>query len=181
MELKLNTNCQLFVEGVPTIKEGYTTIELIVSDSNPSDFMIETNRTTDKIVYDLPTDGLYNYYEILWPIHKPMIFVDAMITSLGMGNLQEDQEVEVTQDSIFSICKLRNCTLNLEKQSINDFVNGKSSCKKSGWREHDLLLVAVFVLENLICQQRFTEASMILEKVSSCTICENNSYKPCNC
>lgn len=182
MELKLNTNCQLFVEGVPEHKNGYIKIELVVSDSNPSDFIVETNRTNNRIVYDLPTDGLYHYYEINWPEDKPMETMEKIIASLELGNLQEDQEVEVYPLSIFSICKLRNCTLNLEKQAISDFINNKRSCKTSTRDYKDILLISVFVLENLICQNRYAEAGMLLDKLVSCSdLCENKPIKSCNC
>ncbi len=86
---------------------------------------------------------------------------------------------------IFSICKLRNCTIELEKESIHNFINHHKeySCKKiKGQSTKDLLLIAVFVLENLIVKGKYLDATMIVESLSTCdTLCKSNKSQTCNC
>ena len=90
---------------------------------------------------------------------------------------------------IFSLCKLENCILSLEKNIIlnesNDYL-GTVNCNKNDQikKQRDFLFITLFVLKNLICQERFVEAKEVLDSISSCeSLCESlkNSKSNCGC
>ena len=191
MELKLNTKCQLIVDGKPEISNGMHKIELIVLASDPSISLSVMDRTSNFLTYNLPKDGLYFYYEINCPIGDledvSHLTTENILNRLEINYLEDapTHSIDYTKQSVYSICKLRNCLLSLESKSIEDFANvcNKKNCMKYDVdRTKDLLLTAVFVLENLICQQRFSEADRILEALSSCnSLCNTNITNTCGC
>lgn len=91
--------------------------------------------------------------------------------------------------SVFSICKLRNCLLEKERDYINRFLGnckGFSDCDlNSNSTIADFLLVSIFVLEQLICEGNYDDAKTILDNItnSNCGICSEESLKinDCNC
>lgn len=184
MELNINQKCQLIVSGDWDIEyfnpENQNKIELLVYDDDWTTYKIEKNRTSETLVWDLEKDGLYKYYQ--FNLNKSVTNVDvsnpeSLIKYYNSNATSTDRNCT----RIFSICKLRNCTVQLEKESIHNFIN--HPCRKmSDQSNRDLMLIAIFVLENLIVQQEYTKASMIVEALSTCnTLCKSNKSQTCNC
>lgn len=110
-------------------------------------------------------------------------------------DLKEDGLYELVKDgidtpkaSIFSICKLRKCLLQKERSYINKFLGncvGNSDCtKNSNSTIADFLLVSIFVLEQLICEGNYDDATTILENItnSGCGLCvEKDGLKINDC
>ena len=187
MELNINQSCQLIISGTWDVS-GFDSntenkIELLVHLDDPSIYKIETNRSDTTLVWNLEKDGLYKYVQINLPKNVNLDTMDAVKLIEYLNN--PTNSVDFVEKQIFSICKLRTCTIQLEKEAIHNFVNNHNikSCKKdSGQSVKDLLLIAVFVLENLISQERYTEAQMIINSLDSCgVLCRSQKLQTCNC
>lgn len=180
MEIKSNIKCQLIIEGLPEKVDGFKKIEVILHNEQLDNFAVIVDRTEVDWTYDMPSDGLYIYYEIDWPEDEsiPNDFIGYMMSDLS--KLTEWERLKH-----FSICKLRHCTMELEKEMIYDFISNCNSnnCDKKSSEQYarDILLIGIFVLENLICQQRYSEATMILDSLTSCNLCKDSITKKCNC
>lgn len=90
---------------------------------------------------------------------------------------------------IFSICRLHNCLENKLRTYIFDTLKTCGQypeCNKDSYGDHirNFLFSTVFILRQLICQERYAEATRILDSINNCNgICEDtrsNSNK-CNC
>ena len=68
MELNINQKCQLVISGewdvVNFNNPEEHKIELIVHAEDPSIYMIEIDRTSKELIWDLEKDGLYIYRQI---------------------------------------------------------------------------------------------------------------------
>ena len=89
-------------------------------------------------------------------------------------------------EEIFSICHLRKCVFAYEKQAIEEFLStcNKKNCNKRSSQQstRDILLMSIFVLEHLICQNKYNEAQRILNQLGSCSnLCPNTITKTCDC
>lgn len=189
MELNINQNCQLVITGnwdVPNLNNTEDKVELLVNFYDPSVYKIEINRDlSTALVWDLEKDGYYKYFQINLPqgtnIKSEELISWALVNYLNLPSNSTDFVVK----DFFSICKLRNCVLQLEKEAIHNFINNckLKNCKKlEGQSNKDILLMAIFVLEHLIARERFTEANMILESMPQCeTLCKSINIKTCNC
>ena len=183
MNLNINQKCQLIVSGNWDVanfnSNNQDKIELLVYDDDYSIYKIEKNRSSETLVWDLEKDGRYLYFQI--NLRKDIDTVDITNPNSIIAHLESPtNSTDYIAKEIFSICKLRNCTIQLEKESIHNFI--KNPCTKTKDQFHrDILLIAIFVLENLIAQERYAEASMIVDSLSSCgTLCKSES-KTCNC
>lgn len=166
MELKTTTDCKLIIEGAP--KSGK---EIFVRNYNE---VISIERTSEIYTYNMEKDGLYQYYVLDLPeIGGPSDLIDYI----------SDNKID-PEGEIFAICKLRNCLIQKEKDSLNDFLkdckNGGVFCNKNSDKNlNDFLLISEFLLENLICRGNYQEAIRILNSISNCGICDNTSEKTC--
>lgn len=182
MELKTNSKCQLIVDGLPNKKEGFKTLELIIHDIDWKHYAVIEDRKTEHFIYDMQKDGLYSYYVIYWEIEKE-IPLNLPVYLFDAKNHSIDYTLEL---QLFSICKLRNCVLALEKEAINDFISSvytKKKCEKNSNNYlKDYLLISIFVLENLICQEKYSEATMILDALETCGgLCNTVKINNCKC
>jgi hypothetical protein len=124
----------------------------------------------------MPEDGLFQYFVLPY---------DEIREATDLIEFIQDK-VKVPQAEVFSICKLRNCLLKMEKDYVNAFLKG---CVTNSHRSNDsenttrdFLLATVFVLEHLICAGNTSEALRILKNIQSCTSCANiNSKNNCGC
>lgn len=188
MELNINQKCQLIVSGNWDVLEFDSNvedkIEVLVYWDDFTIYKIEKNRTSDTLIWDLEKDGRYKYFQI--NLKKDVDDIDITDPESIIKYIEsKTNSTDYIVKEIFSICRLRNCTVQLEKESIHDFINHHKdySCKKiKGQSYKDILLIAIFVLENLIVQERYSEATMIIESLSMCnTLCKFNKLKTCNC
>lgn len=141
------------------------------------------------IEYNLKTDGRYKYLKVLSNrdvqelkklLLTPNTFLELLVSpidSIGPSAYEEE---------IFSICHLRKCAIAHEKQAIEEFLStcNKKNCNKKSSQQsvRDILLISIFVLENLIARQRYSEAEDILERLGSCgNLCKDVITKTCCC
>ena len=180
-------------------------VEFVIYEDGNSGFYISEN-LDNEFVFNLPKDGLYAYYKI--EIYKKEYIEDATNKKFYYDGkiMFGDEEIVNPEDiinkldisygiidyyehPIFSLCKLENCILSLEKNTIlnesNDYL-GTANCNKNDQikKQRDFLFITLFVLKNLICQKRFVEAKEVLDSISSCeSLCENlkNTKSNCGC
>lgn len=168
MNWYFNQNCELVIEDLPKEnKSGLHTIEILVK--NGEVWATAVNRNESLVVS--VEDGLYKYYIIYESSENP----DIDVSQLG------DPE-----ERIFSICNLRKCTFMHEKQAVMEFLNTcrKRNCNNKSPQQdtRDILLISLFVLEHLICEEKFEEAQRIVDLLGSCgNLCNNRTLKSCCC
>ena len=162
MNWHFNQNCELVIDDIPTIG----TTEVLVKDGD-----IWATAVDREIPLTVKVDdGLYEYYQ--FPnTNKPEIKVE---------------ELEDPIEKIFSICNLRKCTFTHEKQAISEFLSTctKRNCNKKSSQQstRDILLISLFVLEHLICEEKYSEAKRIVEQLGSCgNLCNTQTLKSCCC
>lgn len=177
MNWTFNQNCQLIIDETPD-KNGY--IHLLEVLFFPDGTHLCFSDRNSPIVEYLPKDGLYIYRYLLTnedPSNIDISKIPASSNSIGDWTGFEE---------IFSICHLRKCAIAHEKQAIEEFLStcNKKNCnqKSSQQAVRDVLLISIFVLENLIVRQRYSEAEDILERLGSCgNLCEDVITKTCCC
>lgn len=168
MELSTNSKCQLILDG--SKPDG---LEVIVYNNKYT--IIERKDNKDTFYFDMPEDGLFQYFVLEFE-EEPEDILEYI----------QDESI-CPEKEIFSICKLRNCLLNKEKDYISKFLHGCNtniSCKNSDAEDitRDFLLSTVFVLEHLICSGQTTEAVRILNNIQNCTLCSDiKSTNNCGC
>ena len=191
MKLNINQNGERVILELPDKKGRDHVLEFAASTIDPSHFAYWVDRE-EALVFNLPKDGFYKYY--IFPSSYDVetlenLCKDGLETFLqhldspnnSIGPLTPENEYD-----IFSIHHLRSCVMQMEKEAIWEFVEmcrGKNCKNKTSDKStKDLLLIAIFVLENLIAQERYTEAQIILDSLSTCAnICNTNKTFTCNC
>lgn len=169
MELLTNSKCQLILNG-PKPETG---LEVIVYGDDYT--IIEREHDSTEFYFDMPEDGLFQYFVLTFE-EEPNDLLEY---------IQNNSEMLVAE--VFSICKLRNCLLNKEKDYVSKFLHGcttNTHCKNSNTEDviRDFLLSTIFVLEHLICTGQTTEALRILKNIKSCTLCSDNKITTnCGC
>lgn len=168
MELLINSKCQLIIDG----NKPEIGLEVIVYNDKYA--IIERDYDSTEFFFDMPEDGLFQYYVLNFK-EEPKDILEY----IQENSLQPEAE-------FFSICKLRNCLLTYEKKFISKFLKG---CNSNNYCFNDtedtikdFLLSTVFILEHLICTGQTVEATRILKNINSCTLCSNNkSINDCGC
>lgn len=166
MNWHFNQNCELVIDEIPTAGTTHV-IEVLVKDGDI--WATAVDRTISLTVK--VDDGLYEYYQFESDTTEPEIKVE---------------ELGDPQDRIFSICNLRKCTFAHEKQAITEFLSTctKRNCNKKSTQQstRDILLISLFVLEHLICEEKYNEAKRIIEQLGSCgNLCNTQTLKSCCC
>lgn len=144
---------------------------------NDSEMLID--RSSD-LILDVKLDGLYKYYLLQTDIDDPKTIDITKIKN------PDNSTGPLTEEEIFSICHLRKCVFAHEKQAIEEFLStcNKKNCNKRSSQQYirDILLMSIFVLENLIARQRYYEAETILNSLNSCEgLCKDAVIKTCCC
>lgn len=191
---------------VPEESESKNTIylEFLLSSEikNPiKTAKISTNR--DFYVYPLKTDGLYVYYlmeittvpenknkGLYYNLKESDLYLNGKVVNdltylvEVIPTLNEGEGlIDFLSEEIFSICKLKKCLLELQKQSISTYKSGKCKNIDSNKHNRDFLFISIYILENLICNERYTEAIEIVKSIEGCGInCNSSTNKTrCNC
>ena len=140
-------------------------------------------KTTDETDLDETYTGLYfnskdsNIYynkEIVKDLTQLIEIIPFLKTDEGVSDW--------TKDEIFSICYLKKCLLELQKKSIASCKY--NSCRKedSAKQDRDFLFISIYLLENLICNERYGEAMDIVKSLEGCNLnCNPSAKTRCNC
>lgn len=206
---KMLNPCNVPIEfsmETPAIEESVY-IEFLISPAINTNDTVTIKEHRDFYIQSLPKDGLYIYYCIEVVKKNDIdesyegIYYDATSNCLRfkdkiiseyeslvelLPTLMTKQAgvLDYCEKQVFSICKLRKCVMELQKRTIQEC--NSRSCKKSAEvkQTRDLLFISIYILETLICQERFSEALDILNSLSTCAdICNTSSNKStsCNC
>lgn len=167
MNWYFNQNCELEIKDLPENQSGLHTIEILVKDGNVWATAVDRTITFTMRV----EDGLYKYYVIYDSNESPEINLNQLGDPI---------------ENIFSICNLRKCAFAHEKQAIVEFLSvyNKKNCNKKSEQQftRDMLLISLFVLEHLICEEKYNEAQRIVNQLGFCgNLCDNQTLKHCNC
>lgn len=205
IKIAINSNCELIATPPEfiTSQDSYY-LEFIYNPSiNPEDTMkISNNR--DYYQQELYEDGLYVYHFIEMPAKHALISPDeypdlyydedsgeimldnkvadlnTIISRYTSNSTISTGEIKYIEIPIFSICKLKNCILNIQKHNL---INCKSNkCTSPIDDVNGFLFISLYVLEALISEGKYAEADEILSAVNTCNlVCKNRSTKKCNC
>ena len=179
-------------------------IEFVVNPNIDSNATMRIANKRDHYTLSLPKDGLYIYYivsvldESLVSADYPDLYYDSkkkklILNKKEVSNITElvpylqisSGSIEYDEIPIFSVCKLRKCVMKSELESMRNCLNKNSKCASQKDRQNkDFLFISLYILENLICQERYSEATNILERIASCsTICNDSKYndRKCSC
>lgn len=200
---KYDETLEEILDPCDVVTDNYHYVEFIVNPNVDSNETVRITNNRDYYVQSLPKDGLYVYYIVSVldgkdvPINYSDLYYDSENKKLILNNKAvtdiaelvpylsvSSGAIEYKEIPIFSICKLKKCVMKLEMETMHN-CSGNNRCRppKDG-QDKDFLFISLYVLENLICQERYSEASHILERITSCnSICNDSKYneRKCNC
>lgn len=207
----ITTKCELLISPTVPINptEGLVYLEFIVGDGVDCFENAEISSSPELFSYNPDDDGLYMYYRLaiytkafLGEYLENKLYYDEENNKLMFGNeevktskqleaIVEHVEteygiLEVVEEPIFSICRLSNCLSEYQRNFVLNGCREGTNCKENNSEEftRNFLFSTVFVLRQLIYQQRYEEALKILKSVDNCNgICKNtkSAIKKCNC
>lgn len=129
----------------------------------------------DNIDLDVPTTK----QELLEKYAAEIISKSEKLDYLGLYNKCGDQSF-FCKKIVFSICKLVQCFVNLQKQILS-----KSTIDCAEFAElknqRDFLFSTIYVLDYLKDINNYSEAQRILEQVTACNICDDLDLLNCGC
>lgn len=194
-------------------EDGYVYLEFVVGENIDCYENAEVSSVPQMFRFPMDDDGLFMYYRLkiytkslLQNNTDKKFYYDDMsetprlmlgdieiCTSKDLENVANNADkteysiIDVVEEPVFSICRLNYCLTEYQKEFIfNGFSKINSNCKSDTNNEfaRNFLFSTVFVLRQLIRQQRYEEALRILKSVSDCNgLCTNtkSSSKKCNC
>jgi len=175
MNISIDSKCKIKITECLEVGESET--KLIFLKKNDSHWEIfeydKDYRPT------LNHDGLYECFEKNF--EKELA---KELLTVPLKEIEEHFKVGSVTKKFFSICNLRKCVLELEKRTLLNSINCNSKTHSEEKKLRDLLLIAIFVLENLICDEaRYSEAEEILDAMwSDCGhLCSKITNNTCNC
>lgn len=206
----ITTKCELLVSSEDIqIVPGLVYLEFLVGENIDCMKNIIVTDCPDLFRYNLDDDGLYMYYRLgiytkdyleghyedkLYydtDTNKIMLGEEEIKTSAQLEAIVEDAEteysiVEFLAEPIFSICRLSQCLFNYQREFVLEGCSGGTlKCKNnSNAFAREFLFSTVFILRQLIRQQRYEEALRILRSVEKCNgLCKDTKSvtKKCNC
>lgn len=174
MDIAIDNKGKLKITNCSTINDGE--IRLIYLYHNDKCWEVYKYSSDDR--HELPHDGEYICYEKGF---DPEIAENLLTSGLNDVKIAFNG---ANHKSFFSISKFRDCVLTLEKETLLNYsAKCSTSVKSEDKKLRDLLMIAIFVLENLICDdKRYPEAQEILDSMWNecghfCSKVNNN----CNC
>jgi hypothetical protein len=195
-------------------EEGMVFLEFLIPEDNIKLDIIDTVSITnhsETYSYKIPQDGLYMYFREQIPVDIENVenyvgiyygLYKENSESTGVETLMYKNEdgsvrratgkdlkalVETYEGiPVFPICYISSCLYNLQRKFIfeGQKFNGVICNDEHAKLMRDFLFSTVYILRGLIRQQRFEEASRILDSVNGCVpLCEtsqiSNNY--CRC
>lgn len=203
MEIKYFTDTDGYLNVIKTDTfdfNGYVILEFVSSSliKDYSTTQVISKSTPEKYTYHFLEDGLYAYHlmKISTTSVTDKIWYDSSSSSFKCNSdtvtleyiIEHYEDVinylsfdDVEGLTIFSIYYIDKCC----KQSIENATLSEIMC---GFEQNgkiiDFLFITKAVLQWLIEQKRYTEATDIITKIKSCdSICStiNKTFKICNC
>lgn len=138
---------------------------------------------------DLSIPVYCDYINGRWVLYNGDEIVDTNEKlSVILENKTEDN-VGFAIKPIFSICHLHKCLEDKLRANIFDTLKTCDQypmCNKDSYDDfiRNFLFSTVFILRQLICQERYAEATRILDSINRCEgICNNtrSNFNKCNC
>lgn len=185
----------VYVEFVlsPNIKDPWDTLRI--------------EKTRDYYIQPVSEDGLYIYYCIKTYDSKDikiqledgfsglyydsdkncLMFQNKELTDLDLlANIiptlfnEGDGVADYCEKFVFSIYNLKKCVQSLQKQSVQ---NCSKLCRRPDdiTKMRDMLFISIYIIESLVCQERYSEALEILKQLGSCNDLCNTKPKKSNC
>lgn len=205
----ITTKCELLVspETSITATPGLVYLEFLMGENIDSMENAQISSIPELFKYDLDDDGLYMYYRLaiftkerLGENCTDKLYYDESKDKLMLGNEEVNSSVqlekivdkieteyaiiEFVEEPVFSICRLTHCLSEYQRKFVLEGCSEDTRCKSTDTFAREFLFSTVFVLRQLIRQQRYGEALRILKSVEGCNgLCSNtkSSTKKCNC
>lgn len=208
----ITTKSELLVSPSSPIVEtsGLMYLEFVMGENVDCYENAQISRIPELFRYNLDDDGLYMYCRLAiytkehlgehidgrlyYDSEKDVLMLgkDVVNTSVQLESIMEDIDtnysiIEVVEEPVFSICRLNQCLSEYQRKFVLEGCEGgMKRCKENSSDEfsRNFLFSTVFILRQLIRQQRFEEALRILKSVENCNgLCTNTktSNKKCNC
>lgn len=180
---------------------NHTVIERLLNyNSKVLETKVSTVSNSTDSYFELISDGMYVYQRLILPTHNhdgntDCYYEDGKIYLDGNEAQFEDvwkvksENVNVFwfDDVFFSIFNIVKCFILMESNRLNSiFENGcKIQCTDNPYAANaDFLASAIFVLRNLVRQNRYVEAQELLNRLQTCSgLCKDvkRSLKECGC
>lgn len=171
-----------------------------------STFKVRKNR--DYYIHPITNDGLYIYYciktydskdikiqledgysglyydsekECLMYHNKKISDLELLANMIPTLYNEGDGVVDYCEKFVFSIHNLKKCVKSLQRQTVQNC--SKTMCKNATetTKMRDLIFISIYIIESLVCQDRYTEAIEILHQINSCGNLCNPPKSKCNC
>lgn len=181
--------------------ENHVFVEFLISDQINSNDTFKITTDYEDYSQKLSKDGYIRYLKleistksngnnVYWS-GSNLINGNEIITDISeiIGYMHfTEKEINIKCDiEDFNLSNLQKCVIELQRKTIfNGLKNcniGKCDKTSIDKQNRDFLFISLVVLENLICQKKWTEAESIIEGLSSCnSLCPNTNIKlNCNC
>ena len=208
----ITTKCELLVSPNEQINivPGTVFLEFVIGENVDCTTNAQITTNPELFRYNLDDDGLYMYYRLLiytksylgenygekfyYDEEKDALMLgDKEIkTSAQLEKIVDDIEteysiLEIVEEPIFSICRLNYCLSEYQRNFVLGVCSGGTiNCKERSSDEfaRNFLFSTVFILRQLIKQQRYEEALRILKSIDGCGgLCKDtkSANKKCNC
>lgn len=194
----INIDCNhILIRGSNIFEKGCVYVYILqLNDSNPKSQSLIIKSKEDKIVFTIGKDGFYTLCKIKIPRDqtKPAYYYNSNFyfnkQKIDLQELIElnpkATELEIDYTYFFQICRLKKCYIDIAKRIIDDTASIRCSNsvinKKEDIYKRDLLWSAINVIQYLVEQQQFEEASRLLKRITGCNgLCNYNNQKEQDC
>lgn len=208
----ITTKCELLVSSEDQIQvtPGLVYLEFLIGENINCMENLLISECPDLFRYSLDDDGLYMYYrlaiytkEYLKENYIEKFYYDVTNNKLMLGETEittsaqleaivddiktEYSIIDIVEEPVFSICRLSHCLFDYQRKFVLEgCCGGTLKCKNNSVDEfaRNFLFSTVFVLRQLIKQQRYEEALRILKSIEGCNgLCKDTKAvtKKCNC
>lgn len=177
-------------------------VEFVVNNNMNSNDTVRISKDREIYKLQLPKDGWYIYYVISVLDESSVsddyvdLYYDSTIGKLmfkkkAVTNIADiipylsisSGVIEYEDIHVFSLYNFRKCIMKTELNNVHKCNKSSKGCKPEESKSYDnFLFISLYVLETLICQERYSEASDILERLESCGItCDDIKINTQNC
>lgn len=178
-------------------------VEFVVGQDINSNNTVRIAKDRDYYKLQLPKDGWYIYYvvSVLDETYVSDDYVDLYYDSITGKLMFKRKEVTNIEDIIpylpissgvieyedihvFSLHNFKKCIMKTELNNVHKCNKSSKGCKAEENKGQDnFLFISLYVLETLVCQEKYSEAADILSRLESCGVmCDDVKIKQnCGC